>query len=152
MRIYVDTSVFGGCFDPEFEVWSNRLMMYFTSGIYTAVISEISEFELQFAPQPVVELLSSIPTSNLIVAPLSEEAKNLSLRYLEERIVPPKSKADTQHIAIATIARVDILVSWNFKHIVNYNRIKLYNAVNSKYGYKILEIRNPRDLVDENQG
>ena len=61
-----------------------------------------------------------------------------------------KSLSDTQHIAIASVQQVDLLVSWNFKHIVNFDKIRLYNSVNLKYGYKILEIRNPRDLTDEN--
>ncbi len=60
-----------------------------------------------------------------------------------------KSLADTQHIAVATIEQVDLLVSWNFKHIVNFDKIRLYNSVNLKYGYRILEIRNTRDLTDE---
>lgn len=45
--------------------------------------------------------------------------------------------------------KVDILVSWNFKHIVNLNRIRLYNATNLKYGYQILEIRTPREILNE---
>jgi hypothetical protein len=149
MRIYVDTSVFGGCFDPEFELWSNRLMHLFQIGKYTAVISDISEFELNFAPGHIQHVLTQIPVDNLEIVKLSAEAKTLSDHYLKERIVNKKSLADTQHIAIATINRVDLLVSWNFKHIVNYDKIRLYNAVNLKYGYRILEIRNPRDLTDE---
>lgn len=148
MRIYVDTSVFGGCFDPEFEVWSNLLMDFFKMGKYKAVISEVSEFELKYAPAHVKQILSEIPGKNIEVAKLTNEAKLLSESYLKEKIVTKKSMADTQHIAIATVQNVDLLVSWNFKHIVNYDRIRLYNAVNLKYGYRILEIRNPRDLTD----
>jgi hypothetical protein len=149
MRIYVDTSVFGGCFDPEFELWSNRLMNFFQIGKYRAVVSDISVFELKFAPGHISKLLKEIPKTNLEIVKLSGEATILSEHYLKERIVTKRSLADTQHIAIATISRVDLLVSWNFKHIVNFDKIRLYNAVNLKYGYKILEIRNPRDLTDE---
>lgn len=84
------------------------------------------------------------------IAKLTEESKKLSEHYLKEKIVTKKSLADTQHIAIASVQQVDLLVSWNFKHIVNFDKIRLYNSVNLKYGYKILEIRNPRDLTDEN--
>ena len=149
MRIYVDTSVFGGCFDPEFELWSNLLFNYFKIGKYTAVISEVSEFELKFAPTEIQKVLTNIPKENLEIAMLTEEAKQLSEHYIKEKIVTKKSLADTQHIAVATVQAVDLLVSWNFKHIVNYDKIRLYNAVNLKYGYKILEIRNPRDLSNE---
>ena len=149
MRIYVDTSVFGGCYDPEFENWSNRLIELFKIGKYKAVISEVSEFELKFAPKHVKDILSDIPNRNIEIVKLTDEARHLSEYYIKEKIVTKKSLADTQHIAVATVQGVDLLVSWNFKHIVNYDKIRLYNAVNLKYGYKILEIRNPRDLTDE---
>lgn len=149
MRIYVDTSVFGGCFDPEFEIWSNRIVDFFKIGKYKAVISEVSEFELKIAPKRIQQILLDIPKKNLEVTKLTDEAKQLSKHYIREKIVARKSLADTQHIAIATVQQVDLLVSWNFKHIVNYDKIRLYNAVNLKYGYKFLEIRNPRDLTDE---
>ncbi|MDQ3015973.1 MAG: PIN domain protein [Bacteroidota bacterium] len=150
MRIYVDTSVFGGCFDPEFEIYSIRLIDMFKIGKFKAIISEVSEFELRFAPASVKQILKEIPTNHLEIVKLSNEAKNLSEQYLKEKIVNSKSLADAQHIAIATVHQVDLLVSWNFKHIVNYNKIRLYNSVNLKLGYKVLEIRNPRDLTDEN--
>lgn len=150
MRIYVDTSVFGGCFDSEFEMWSNRLMEQFKIGKFKEVISEVTEFELKFAPSHIKHIVTSIPSKYLEIAKLTEESKKLSEHYLKEKIVTKKSLADTQHIAIASVQQVDLLVSWNFKHIVNFDKIRLYNSVNLKYGYKILEIRNPRDLTDEN--
>jgi hypothetical protein len=58
-------------------------------------------------------------------------------------------RADALHIALATVARVDVLVSWNFKHIVNLARIHAYNAVNLKRGYPLLEIRTPREIVED---
>ena len=94
-------------------------------------------------------MLSNIGGKNLEIVKFSKEAAILSEHYIRERIVSKKSLADTQHIATATIEKVDLLVSWNFKHIVNYDKIRLYNSVNLKYGYSVLEIRNPRDLVHE---
>jgi hypothetical protein len=92
-------------------------------------------------------VLKSVPRKQLEVVKRTDGAKALAQAYIKERIITPKSKADTEHIAIATIAQVDLLVSWNFKHIVNYDRIRLYNAVNLKHGYRMLEIRSPRDLT-----
>ena len=149
-RIYLDTSVIGGCFDEEFEIWSNQLIVEINDGRFKAVISAVSEFELKYAPQHVREILDKIPQQNLEIVKLTDEAKDLSKCYLKERIVKAKSLADTEHIAIATVEKVDVLVSWNFKHTVNYDKIRLYNAVNLKHGYKMLEIRNPRDLIHEN--
>ena len=117
---------------------------------FKAIISEVSEFELKYAPRYVREILDKIPKQNLEIVKLTDEAKELSKLYLKEKIVGYKSLADTEHIAIATVEKADVLVSWNFKHIVNYDKIRLYNAVNLKNGYKILEIRNPRDLIHEN--
>ncbi len=147
MRIYVDTSVFGGCFDEEFQEWSLRLFELIRSGKHKAVISDISEAELQFAPDQVRRLRSELGDKHLDVVKLTDEAQALAAAYIKDRIVTKRSQADTEHIAIATIAQVDLLVSWNFKHIVNYDRIRLYNAVNLKHGYKLLEIRSPRDLT-----
>ncbi|HZV68661.1 MAG TPA: hypothetical protein VFG10_03925 [Saprospiraceae bacterium] len=149
MKIYVDTSVFGGCFDPEFEVWSNRLIDHFISGKYNAVISEVSQFELNLAPPQVKKILKTIPEQHLEIVKLTDEARQLSEYYLQSKIVNRRSLSDTQHIAIATVQNVDLLVSWNFKHIVNFDKIRLYNSVNIKYGFRMLEIRNPRDLTDE---
>ena len=75
MKIYVDTSVFGGCFDPEFEIWSIRLIELFRIGKYKAIISEVSEFELKFAPAHVKQILAEIPKKNIEIAKLSDEAK-----------------------------------------------------------------------------
>ena len=111
MRIYVDTSVFGGCFDPEFQVWSNRLIDLFRIGKYTAVISEVSEFELKIAPKLIQQILVDIPKKNLEIIKLTEEARQLSKYYIKEKIVTKKSLADTQHIAVATIQQVDLLVA-----------------------------------------
>ncbi len=117
------------------------------AGLHRAVISDISEAELSVAPEQVRQVLKELKPKYLDVMRLSPEAEALAAAYIKERIVTKKSELDTQHIAIATIAQVDLLVSWNFKHIVNYNRIRLYNAVNLKLGYRLLEIRSPRDLT-----
>ena len=147
MRIYIDTSVFGGCFEKEFEEWSLGLFEQIRSGKHKAVISDISETELSLAPEHVRQLLKDLKGKHMEVVRLSSDAEVLAATYIKERIVGKTSEVDTQHIAIATIAQVDLLVSWNFKHIVNYNRIRLYNAINLKLGYRMLEIRSPRELV-----
>jgi hypothetical protein len=147
MRVYIDTSVFGGCYDKEFQEWSLSLFDLIREGKYKAVISDICERELIRAPDNVRLLVKELKGKQLEVIKLTDEAEALAAAYVKERIVSKNSELDTQHIAIATIAQVDLLVSWNFKHIVNYNRIRLYNAVNLKHGYRMLEIRSPRDLT-----
>jgi hypothetical protein len=63
-------------------------------------------------------------------------------------VVGKASRADCFYIAIATIQKVDLLVSWNFKHIVNIVRIHGYNSVNLKNGFQPLEFRNPSEAFD----
>ena len=148
MKIYIDTSVIGGCFDKEFQEWSKKLFEEFRSGKKTAIISDVTLGELEDAPPFVRELLSTIPDKFKEIVTLEDEAKALSYHYIKEKIVTAKSLVDTRHIAIASVSRADILVSWNFKHIVNYKLIRLYNSVNLKYGYPVLEIRTPRETIE----
>ncbi len=79
---------------------------------------------------------------------LTEEAILLAESYLAENVVGKSSRTDCYHIAIATVLKADILVSWNFKHIVNIQRIRGYNAVNLLRGYQTIEIRTPREIFD----
>jgi len=78
---------------------------------------------------------------------LSPEATILAEKYIEAKVVGKTSKADCQHIAMATICRADILVSWNFKHIVNLDRIRGYNGINFQNGYPMIEIRTPKEIL-----
>ena len=148
-RIYVDTSVIGGCLDDEFKVYSGQLFEEFISGKKRIVISDIVLFELEGAPENVKEVLNSVPDGSIEYVFLNEESIALANTYLKEGVIAESSISDARHIAIATIERVDVLVSWNFKHIVNLNRIHLLNSVNLKLGYPILEIRSPLEVIYE---
>ena len=92
-------------------------------------------------------VLDKIPDSYKEFILLDAEARRLSQLYLDEKAVTEKFREDAEHIAIATVNRIDVLVSWNFKHIVNLNRIRIFNAVNLKYGYPELEIRSPLEIL-----
>ncbi len=99
------------------------------------------------APQQVKELLFQFSISKFERVELTEEAIQLADKYVIEKVVGKTSLEDCRHIALATINKVDVLASWNFKHIVNLDRIKGYNSVNLRLGYAIIEIRSPKDLV-----
>ena len=148
-RIYVDTSVIGGCLDDEFKAYSGQLFEEFISGKKRIVISDIVLFELEGAPENVKGVLNSVPDGSIEYVFLNEESITLANTYLKEGVIAESSLSDARHIAIATIERVDVLVSWNFKHIVNLNRIHLLNSVNLKLGYPILEIRSPVEVIYE---
>ena len=147
MKLYLDTSVFGGYFETEFKIWTEKLFEQIINGDYTAVISDITLLELEGAPKYIRDLADKIISENaeLVTAKLTD--KKLSDIYIKEKIVSSKYRSDTFHIAIATTNKVDILTSWNFKHIVNINKIRQYNSVNLKYGFTMIEIRSPRDII-----
>jgi len=147
-RIYTDTSVIGGCLDVEFEEGSLALFDTFKAGSTVLVISDLTIAELESAPQAVRDVLISVSKEHMEFVEFSEEASDLAETYLRDGVVSQKSRVDAQHIATATINRVDVLVSWNFKHIVNLERIHGYNSVNLRLGYPILEIRTPTEVLD----
>lgn len=111
------------------------------------VVSDLLDLEFIHAPKQVSELLLKFPPEMFFRVELTEEAVNLANKYIEEKVVGKTSIEDCRHIALATINKVDVLASWNFRHIVNLDRIKGYNSVNLRYGYSMLEIRSPLDLI-----
>jgi predicted nucleic acid-binding protein len=145
-RIYTDTSVLGGCEDEEFRDASRRLIDAFVGGELILVLSELTLRELEIAPEAVVRSLARVPEAHIELISVSAEAEELAAWYVREGALGANMRADALHIALATVARVDVLVSWNFKHIVNLKRIHAYNAVNLKRGYPLLEIRTPREV------
>ena len=147
-RIYTDTSVIGGCLDVEFEGASRQLMDMFTRGEALLVLSDLTLLELQEAPVDVRTVLEEVPEKHREYVELTEEATILAQHYIDTEVIGAAKRVDAQHIAIATINRVEVLVSWNFRHIVNLQRIRGYNSVNLLQGYPLLEIRTPEEVVN----
>ena len=148
LRIYIDTSVVGGFYDEEFEKETKALFRRLEKGEVVFVYSPVMTGELKDAPEKVRTLLGSYADDCFEKVPLTDEARELASRYIAENVVGPTSYDDCCHIALATIHKVDALASWNFRHIVNFTRIRGYNGVNLKNGYATIEIRNPRELID----
>jgi PIN domain len=146
-RLYFDTSVFGGVYDEEFEEISTLLFEKVRLGQIICVYSDLSEAELQNAPLQVREYFEALPKEYMQFVEVTEEAYELAQKYLDEKVVGPTSADDCRHIATATLNKVDFLVSWNFKHIVNVFRIRGYNSINLRCGYLQLDIRSPKEIV-----
>jgi predicted nucleic acid-binding protein len=146
-RIYIDTSVVGGYFDEEFKEATHMLFQRLENNEIKFVVSDLLDLELINAPIHVKELLFKYPADFFERVELTEETEKLAEKYIEEEVVGKTSIEDCRHIALATIHKVDVLASWNFKHIVNLDRIKGYNSVNLRHGYTMIEIRSPKDLV-----
>ncbi|MEO6189686.1 MAG: PIN domain protein [Saprospiraceae bacterium] len=146
-RIYIDTSVVGGYFDEEFKEATIKLFDRLDNDEVKFVVSDLLDLELLKAPQHVKELILKYSPDKFERVELTAETIQLADKYITENVVGKTSLEDCRHIALATINKVDVLASWNFKHIVNLDRIKGYNSVNLQHGYLIIEIRSPKDLI-----
>jgi hypothetical protein len=151
MKFYVDTSVWGGYEDEEFEQWTVPFFEQAKQGRFTIVLSDVTLRELLSAPSEVRQLTESIPNEYLELVALTEEQDTLAQNYIQEGALTSKYKSDAHHIAISTILKVDSLVSWNFKHMVNFFRIKQYNSINLKFGYTTIDIRTPKEVTYEDE-
>ena len=149
LRIYLDTSVIGGCFDPEFRVWSESLMEDFRQGRYIAVVSDVTAAEVAPAPDFVRSLHQELLGLPAELIRTDEEAVSVVQGYVERSVLGQRFINDMLHIALATISEVDVLVICNLKHIVRLDRIRLFNAVNIEQGYKPLTIYSPREVISD---
>ncbi len=147
-RFYFDTSVFGGVFDKEFDEATLQLFERVKTGNLICVYSDLTESELVDAPENVREYFKSLPKEKLERIIVDDEILSLATKYIQEKVVGPTSFDDCIHIATATINKADILVSWNFKHIVNVYRIRGYNSINIRSNYQSLEIRSPKEILE----
>jgi predicted nucleic acid-binding protein len=147
-KYYIDTSVFGGYFDEEFESITKLLFEVLLKEDVIILYSELTENELENAPKRVKEFIIGLPKAKIEFIEITSDAISLADKYITENVVGKTSRDDYIHIALATINRADVLISWNFKHIVNYKRIRGYNSVNLKFGYPMLEIRSPQEMIN----
>ncbi len=147
-RIYIDTSVVGGQFDTEFSADTIPFFDAVTKGQFIVIVSDLLEAELLRAPQHVKDFLTTLPLQQIENIQLTPDAANLADKYISAKVVGQTSRADCQHIAMATLARADVLVSWNFKHIVNLDKIRGYNGVNYQLGHGMIEIRTPKEIIN----
>lgn len=147
-RIYIDTSVVGGQFDKEFSTDTIPFFEAVSKGVFTIIISDLLSAEILRAPQQVQDFLSTISMNCIEKIKLTIEASELADKYILAKVVGHTSRADCQHIAMATITKADVLVSWNFKHIVNLDKIRGYNGINYQLGYNMIEIRTPKEIIN----
>ena len=146
-RVYIDTSVIGGCLDEEFAQESRALLEMAGKGDIVLLISDLMVEELTRAPQKVKEILTGLPVDGIEEIERSMETYRLHQAYLDAGVVSPQSSNDAHHVALATVFRADIIVSWNFKHIVHWEKIRRFNAVNLSEGYAMIDIRSPKEVV-----
>ena len=146
VRIYVDTSVVGGCHDDEFLESSQELFDRFRNGSAVLVHSVLLRRELVRAPRAVRETIEQLPDEAKEITSLTEDAVRLADAYIEAGAIESEFRSVARHIALATCAEVDILASWGFRHMVNRDRIKAYNRVNLRMGRTELRILHPVEI------
>jgi len=150
-RVYVDTSVIGGCEDVEFSAASAAFFDQVRRGRYVALVSEVTYFELQRAPETVRRVLDGLPEACVEEVPIDAEVDALAQAYIDAGALSSSRRADATHVAAATVARADLILSWNFQHIVNFNRIHKFKGVNLQNGYPPVEIYSPMELRYDDQ-
>lgn len=147
-RVYVDTSVFGGCEDEEFREASRMLFELFRRGELTLVFSRTTLDELKRAPARVRMTLEAVPGEHTEFLETSADVEQLAEHYLAAGVVGRSMRDDAVHLAFATLAKTDVLVSWNLRHMVNPHRIHLVNAVNRELEHPSPRIRTPLHLLE----
>jgi hypothetical protein len=118
------------------------------AGSKLIMLSDLTAQELEFAREEIRNIIADIPETNRIDIVIDDEAIELAETYISAGALTNKSYNDALHIALATLNKADVLASWNFKHIVNLDRIRLYNSINLRLGYRIIEIRTPREILN----
>lgn len=146
LRVYVDSSVFGGFFESEFAEGSRRFFELVRAGRIIALVSDFVIDELKEAPERVKELLIGLPPASRLRVEMTIDAARLRDRYLDAKILGPASAIDALHVALATVIRADAIVSWNFRHIVHLDKMRRFNQVNLATGFGPLTIVSPNEV------
>ncbi len=153
IKLYLDTSVINFAISEqgvakEKEV-TLQLFEQIKRGRFEAGISEVVLREISRAPEKkaraLMEVLRGVPLVNLIV---SEDAERLANKYVEETIIPQKYREDALHIAMAAVYEYDVVVSWNFEHMVKVKTRREVHGVNLMMGYKSIDIATPEEVID----
>ena len=147
LRVYVDTSVFGGAFDEEFRTPSQEFFAQGRAGRFELVVSSLVEDELALAPSVVRALFEETAARDATYVDITAEADRLQEWYIQHSVLTARWGDDALHVAIATVSGCSALVSWNFRHIVHYGRIPLFNAVNVLHGYGPIAIHSPSEVI-----
>lgn len=147
LSLYLDTSVIGGYFDAEFTAATRELWRQMERGRYRFYASSISVDEVSRAPDEVRTLMANTFADSDSILSLTSEAAKLAAHYMAAKVVPVRYAEDADHVAVAVVHKMDLVVSWNFKHLVNIHREKGFNAVNRLQGYPPVRIVNPLELI-----
>jgi len=150
--LYIETSVFGFCFDeaPRNVLRREAVTKLFDQirlGILEAVTSPVTFLELDQTAEPLRSRLLSLLEGVRILQADEAEAGRLATIYLKQQVIPPEHLNDARHVAFATVGRVDVLVSLNLRHIANDRAERSIGAVNLREGYQVLRVKTPEEVL-----
>ena len=153
LKVYLDTSIFNFAISTqdvatEKEV-TNRFLNELKSGRFFGYVSAIVLREIHDTTnkQRREDLLKFLGQFELEALSQTEEADLLAERYIQEKIIPEKHLDDALHIAIASVHNLDVIVSWNFAHMVKFKTRREVQGINTMMGYKIIEICTPQEVL-----
>lgn len=144
LKLYVDSTVITGCCSNEYESWSRSLLEDFRSGLYVPVISSLVQAELADANGAVLRHYTDLLQCEPRIIQQNEQAETLADLYVDRKILTRQHFHDALHVALSTLAEVDILVSWNYQNILHINQVRRFIMVNLELGLKPIQIRSPR--------
>lgn len=150
LALYLDTSVVGGYYDADFMADTRALWRLKEAGRFRFVSSVLVDQEIARAPEQVRTLLRSTFAPEDML-PMTAEALELAGHYMAHKVVPVAYTDDARHVAVCSVARLDYLVSWNFKHLANVRRESGFNSVNLLQGYPPVRIVAPTFLIHGHQ-
>ena len=151
LSLYVDSSVIGGYFDNEFQETTRTLWKQMEQGRFRFIASVLLVQEIEGAPARVRRLMERTFTREESILPITAEAVSLTEAYLKNKVVTTTYADDARHVAIAVAHGITVIVSWNFKHLVNLRREAGFNSVNILLGYPSVRIVSPLELVYGNE-
>jgi hypothetical protein len=111
------------------------------------IVSDLLAEEVMRAPDDVKNVFNDLPDDGIEPFARSNETERLRDLYIAAGVVTEKSLNDAHHVAIASVARADLIVSWNFKHIVHFDKIRGFHSVNLREGYPCVDIRSPKEVI-----
>jgi predicted nucleic acid-binding protein len=145
-RVYVDSTVVYGAPAKEFSQDSKRFWDAFRNGEFIIIASDVLRIEMERAPAHIHNLFKALPESQIERVESTEESNTLAAQYIAKAVVGESNFDDCRHIALSTISHADVLVSWNFRHMI-YRRAG-YNDVNEKLGYPRIAIQTPEKFME----
>jgi len=146
---FIDSSVVGGYYDIEWMKGTRELWRLMELGLVRFVTSSVTFDEIVLKPKTpahVVELFNEWFDANDIL-PLTNEARDLADAYIRHGVLTQNSLNDARQVAICTLANIDYLVSWNFKHLVGTERKRGFHAINLLQGRRPVDIVTPWEII-----